>query len=305
VTFVATNATTVAAQAVPGTIAYLPSGSTPQPNNNSTISAIVRDDNNNLVKNARVNFTVVSDPSGGYLKSPSAVTDASGTASVTYVAGGNSSEQNGVVIRAQVGSSGVTDTATLTVAGQSLQVRLGTDNKIATTADNANQKTYLAIVTDAAGNAVPGVTVYFALRSEDYYIGSFQPNAGNTKWVAVPTDRCKNEDTNYNGNLDAGEDLTPNLDPAYVPNNKLDPGAVASVNASDVTDGAGIAVATLTYAKSYSLWVDVTLSARTGVTSNDPPTEVTFNLPGAAADYAPLTVDPPPIPFVASTCYSY
>jgi hypothetical protein len=303
VIFVATSATSATVQASPGTVQYT-TGSASQTNNSSTISVVVRDAQNNLVKNASVSFNI-TDPSGGRLTSSTGITDISGTTSVTYVSGGTSSAQNGVVITATVSSVGgvaipvVTGTTTLTVSGQSLQVRLGTDNKTTVTAppQNANSNTYLAIVTDAAGNPVVGTTVQFALRPGRYQKGTFVPDvATNTRWVPNVLVTCANEDVNFNGILDPGEDLVNN-------SGKLEPGAVASVNATGVTDAAGIAIATITYPKSFSLWTEVTLEARTTVTTNDPPTQTTFFLAGAAPDYTPLSTAPPPIPFGSSaTC---
>jgi len=304
VIFVATSASTATVQAIPGTV-QVTTGSASQTNNSSTISVQVRDAANNLVKNAGVNFTL-TDTSGGRLTSASGITDVSGSASVTYVAGATSSAQNGVTISASVNTVGgiaiapVTGTTTLTVSGQSLLVRLGTDNKVAVTPlpQNANVKTYVAIVTDAAGNPSVGTTVQFALRPGRYQKGFFVPDLTNTFWVQSVTATCPNEDLNFNGILDAGEGLV--AFPAGV-TPALRPGAVASVNATAVTDAGGVATATITYAKSFSLWTEVTLEARTAVTTNDPPTQTTFFLPGAAADYTPLTTPPPPIPFGSDT----
>lgn len=308
VIFVATSASNATVQAVPGTV-QVTSGSAAQTNNRSIITAVVRDAANNLVKNASVSFNLV-DPSGGSLQSSTGITDVSGITSVTYVAGPISSAQNGVTITATVNTVGgvavvpaVTGTTNLTVSGQSLQVRLGTDNKVIVTPlpQNANTNTYLAVVTDAAGNPVVGTTVQFALRPARYQKGFFVPDSGNTRWVPFVTATCNNDDLNFNGILDPGESLVvfpTGVSPA------LRPGAVASVNATGVTDAAGIATATITYAKSYSLWTEVTLEARTSVTTNDPPTQTTFFLSGAAEDYTPLTTAPPPIPFGSSnSCF--
>ncbi len=308
VVFVATTASSVTVQAVPGTV-QVTTGSASQSNNSSTISVLVRDAANNLVKNAGVSFTITADATGGRLTSSTGITDVSGSASVTYVAGATSSAQNGVTISATVSTIGgvaiapVTGTTTLTVSGQSLLVRLGTDNKTTVTPlpQNANTNTYLAIVTDAAGNPVVGTTVQFALRPGRYQKGTFIPAASpGTNWVQNVLATCPNEDLNFNGILDPGEGLV--VFPAGV-TPALRPGAVASVNATAVTDAAGIAIATITYAKSFSLWTEVTLEARTSVTTNDPPTQTTFFLAGAAPDYTPLTTAPPPIPFGSdNTC---
>jgi hypothetical protein len=300
VIFIATSASSATVQAIPGTV-QVTTGSASQTNNSSTITAVVRDLTNNLVKNAGVSFNLV-DSSGGSLTSSTGITDVSGSASVTYVAGPTSSAQNGVSITATVNTvngvaiAPVTGTTTLTVSGQSLQVRLGTDNKTTVTPlpENANTNTYLALVTDAAGNPVVGTTVQFALRPGRYEKGTFVPDATKTFWVTNVTVTCPNEDLNFNGILDPGEGLV--TFPAGV-TPALRPGAVASVNATAVTNDHGIAIATVTYAKSFSLWTEVTLEARTSVTTNDPPTQTTFFLAGAAADYTPLTTAPPPIPF--------
>ena len=303
VVFVATSASNATVQAVPGTI-QVTTGSASQSNNSSTISVVVRDAANNLVKNAGVTFSNPNDPSGGRLTSSSGVTDVSGSASVTYVASGTSSAQNGVTISATVNSIGgvsiapavVTGITTLTVAGQSLLVRLGTDNKVGGTAPT-NTKTYVAIVTDAGGNPSVGTTVNFALRPSRYAKGRWVP--AGTVWVqnfTTPFPYCANEDLNFNGILDPGEGLV--VFPAGV-TPALRPGAVASVNATAVTDASGVAIAKITYAKGYSYWAEVTLEARTAVTSNDPPTIATFFLPGPAEDYKDITIDPPgnPSPF--------
>lgn len=309
VVFVATSASSATVQAIPGTV-QVTTGSASQSNNSSTITVVVRDVANNLVKNAGVSFTITADPTGGKLTSSSGITDVSGSASVTYVAGGTSSAQDGVTISATVNTVGgvaiapVTGNTTLTVSGQSLLVRLGTDNKVTVTAapQNANTKTYIAIVTDAAGNPVVGTTVQFALRPGRYAKGTFIKDPTGSFWMANPLATCPNEDLNFNGILDPGEGLVTWPAGTPVPNPLL-PGAVASVNASGVTDSGGIATATVTYAKSFSLWTEVTLTARTSVTSNDPPTQATFILPGASADYTPVTTAPPPIPFGSdNTC---
>ncbi|TMH51438.1 MAG: hypothetical protein E6H50_03320 [Betaproteobacteria bacterium] len=297
VTFVATTASSVAAQAVPGTIQFT-TGAGSQTSNKSTISVVVRDAANNLVKNAGVNFTVTADPTAGSLSSARAITDINGGASVTYTAGTVSSPQNGVAIQATVTDiSGVpigvsvTDTATLTVSGQSLLVRLGTDNLVQPVPP-LNKKTWVAVVTDAGGNAVPNVTVIFALRPGRYLKGEydvFDTTAG--RWVrSVPPTVCQNEDKNFNGNIDPGEDD----DPVNGNNNgRLEPGGVATVNTSAVTDASGIANAVITYPKDHATWAEYSLEARTGVTSNDPPTVATFLLVALASDYTDKNVAPP------------
>ena len=293
VVFVATTASSAAVQAIPGTV-QVTTGSASQTNNSSSISVQVRDAANNLVKNANVSFSL-ADSSGGRLTAQSGTTDISGSASVAYVAGGTSSAQNGVTITATVNSingvaiAPVVASTTLTVAGQSLLVRLGTDNTVGG-ATPLNTKTYVAVVTDAAGNPSVGTKVNFVLRPGRYRKGTYNADPVNNVWVQAVSATCPNEDLNFNGSLDAGEGLVAwpaGVTPALLP------GAVATVNATGTTDASGIATATVTYAKNQSNWVEVTLEARTSVTSNDPPTQAVFFLPGLAADYNNLGVNPP------------
>ena len=289
VVFVATSASTVTAQAVPGTVSYT-TGSASQTNNSSTISVLVRDASNNLVKNASVNFTITADPSGGKLTSNNVVTDVSGSASVTYVAGATSSPANGVVISASVTKVNsvtiptISATTSLTVAGQANLVSLGTDNKVGGEAP-INTKTYIATVTDTAGNRVAGATVVFSLRPSRFAKGVYVKDTVNNVWVQSVKVICANEDTNFDGIIQTGEDISGN--------GKLDPGAPATVNATGTTDAAGNATATITYAKDRSNWAEMTLEARTGVAGNDPPTTATFFLPGVAADYTSISIAPP------------
>ncbi len=298
VAFVATTASSVTVQAVPSTI-QVTSGSASQATNSSTISVLVRDADNNLVKNAGVNFSITSDPSGGSLTAARAVTDVTGSASVTYKAGGTSSPSNGVVIRATVTDvngdasiaalpAPVVSTASLTVAGQSLLVRLGADNLVVSNSPVPTySKTYVAIVTDAAQNPVAGTTVRFSLRpgrfEKGYYVAPVPPGTFWTK-AATPT-TCPNEDLNFNGNVDPFEDTNTN--------GQLDPGGSAIVNATAVTDANGVANAIVTYPKDHATWAEMILEARTGVVGNDPPALVTFTLPGLAADYNVAAVPPP------------
>lgn len=294
VTFVSLSVNRIDVQAVPGTI-QVTTGSAAQTSNVATISAQVRDSAGNLVKNATVNFTDISSGSYGSLNSNIATTDVNGTASVTYTAGTASSPSNGVVIQATVTSvknapafAAKSNTTSLTISGQALLVRLGTDNLVGTSGPpTTNQKTYIATVTDSAGNAAPVKTsVAFSLRPGRFSKGYYTWDPVNSVWVQTITVTCPNEDVAFSGNL-----APPNVDTNG--NGVLDPGNVATVTATALTDATGVAPATLTYAKSYATWTEQILEARTGVAGNDPPAHVTFVLPGLGSDYTNASVAPP------------
>ena len=65
------------------------------PDEQATITAVVRDPANNLVKNKTVTFTL-TDVTGGTLSLASAVTDSQGRAQTVYTAGASTSARDGV-----------------------------------------------------------------------------------------------------------------------------------------------------------------------------------------------------------------
>lgn len=288
VVFVATDASDITVQAMPNTV-QVTTASASQTANSSTITAVVRDAAGNLVKNAGVNFSIVADPSGGSLTAARGITDVTGSASVSYVAGNISSPQNGVKIAATVSDVGgvaqgatVTNTTALTVTGQALFVRLGTD-KLVESATLLNVKKYIAIVTDSGGRPVVGAIVRFVVRPNRYDKGFYTAAIEGTETTpAVPATQfvtaiCDNEDTDFSGIIDSSKDTNQN--------GQLDPGGIASVNPSATTDANGIATASIAYPKSHATWIEVTLEARTGVAGNDPPALATFYLPGVKSEY--------------------
>jgi len=294
VVFITTSANSATAQAYPGTVAVNTGGGT---TNQSVISVVVRDVNNNLVKNAHINFTQVADVSGGSLAASAATTDITGSASVNYIAGSTTSGQNGVQIDATVDmvngvpiNTPVTSTVYLTVASQALFVRLGTDNKVYpnTPVPGTHTKQYTALVTDSAGNPAPdGTEVRFVLRPAMMTLPSFFKGHyfwNGIKWKQTITTSCVNEDADYDGLLGAGEDINGN--------GRLDPSGSATVTAT-ATTVSGFAIAQISYAKEFSFWAQMDLEARAGTVGNDPPTVVTVLLEGATDDYGSETVVPP------------
>jgi hypothetical protein len=296
VVFVTNTASTVTAQASPGTIGVNSAGTS---TNQSVISVVVRDAALNLVKSANVAFTLISDPSSGSLSAPVATTDINGIASVNYIAGATSSGLNQEVIAATVDSVGgvaitpISTTTNLTVAAQTYYVRLSTDNTIigGGTGSAFYTKNYYALVTDVGGHAVPNASIGFTLRPVDPATGpsfakGFYTVVG-TAWSRTTTATCVSEDLNYDGFKQPGEDVNGN--------GQLDPYGVASVNATAVTDSTGFAIASIKYNKNYAYWAQLVLEARTQVTGNDPPALVTVIMPGDAGDYGDINVAPPGI----------
>lgn len=278
--------------------------------NVATLTAVVRDVDNNRLANKVVNFRIDQDPTQGTLSTASAITDINGVAKSQYVPSSQSSPTNGVVISAKVADASVQSRPLLlTVASQNLFVRIGTDNSLETDAPNYIKK-YSAFVTDAAGNPVPNATVQFLIkpRQEDVYdttltptqfqqrsTGDFAYYKGRYVWrypFWVPTNGagsiptgCYNEDVNFNGIYDPTEDLNGN--------GVLDTGNSYSVNASMVTNSAGFALASITYPKDRANWTAVTLKATAQVSGTEATATASFILPAASSDLNKEDVSPP------------
>ena len=115
--FVATQPTLLNLQASPDTVPTL---------GQSTITAVLRDAQGNLVANQTVDFQL-QDTTGGSLSVGSAITDLQGIAQSTYTAGSIVSATNGVTITGTVpGTSVPAVTATLTVGGRTVFLVFGT-----------------------------------------------------------------------------------------------------------------------------------------------------------------------------------
>lgn len=283
VEFVATTPATINVQANPFTIA---------PNDQSAITAIVRDASNNLVKNQTVNFSL-DDITGGQLSVASSVTDSQGRAQTFYTASNTTSATDGVKVTASVAGTAITDTASLTVARREVFITIGTGNEI----EEPNQAQYtiqFAVqVTDSQGNGVAGVGVVLSLLSEIYTKGTWVlPLTGD--WVQSPTVSCPDEDVNRNGILDAGEDFNGS--------GKIEAGNVAAVVPGTVnTDANGFALVDVTYPQQFARWVQVVLEAQTSVQGTESSANTRFVLPIAASDVTRDT-NPPgnPSPFGTS-----
>ena len=272
--FVATTPATIAVQASPSRIAV---------NQNSEITAIVRDPNGNLVKGQQVTFLIEQDPTGGRIVGSPATTNSQGVAKVTYGATATPSADNGVVIRATVVSNtSINEAVSITVGGQAARITLGTGNEIIDASITLYKLPYTVLVTDNAGNAVSGATVSLKVVPVYYQKGAYgtDPSTpGSTELVplyTVSAPGCANEDVDFDGFLDAGEDLNAN--------GSLDPGNIASVPASITVGADGTGTFDVTYFKDRGNWVQVRLTASTTVSGNQANTSQQFTLPIAEAD---------------------
>jgi len=289
--FVADTAATIVAQASPNSIG--PDGQT------STISVVVKDVNGNLVKGKTVKFEL-TDISGGSIFPATAVTDSSGSASTVYTSL-STSAQDAVSIATTVVDNDVTDTVTLTVAKRGLFISLGTGNKLEELGTESYVKEYSVFVTDANSNPVTNEELTISAIPHKYYKGFWiQVYDGDEfiAWVAIGADalerlrtpglykkQCDNEDVNFDGILDLGEDF--NSD------GELTPGNIVAAAGTVITDDDGRAVVRITYPQSYGEWLDVKLIASAKVNGTESSAQTIFTLPVLAEHVLNEDVTPP------------
>ena len=257
------------------------------PNNQATITATVRDADNNRVKNARVAFSL-DDITGGTLSVGSAETDSQGRAQTFYTASDVLSGAQGITVSGFIEADpGITDDVTLTVVRRELFVAIGTGNDIAESADTtAYEIPYLVIVTDSEGNGVPDANVQLDVRSVQYSKGYWTQPGPNEPWFPFIRATCDDEDQNGNGLLDSDE-----IDENG--NGTIEAGNVVQiVNGDQNTDSEGRFVATLRYAKVYGAWTTVKLRAQVSVGGSETTEDLTFVLEVTAEDVEP-DVGPP------------
>jgi Bacterial Ig-like domain (group 1) len=279
----------------------------------STVTAVVRDAQGNLVKGRTVVFTL-DDVTGGTLSTGSVVTDSQGRAQTVYTASNTTSANEGVKITATV--QGVTPTlarqVALTVARREVFISLGTGNEITEPNTAQYRKEYIVQVTDSNGNGVANVPVSMRILSEIYHKGYRASGAGLTPpitgWLTFYTldnayaavTGCRDEDVNRNGVLDA------NLNEDFNNSGRIEAGNIAAVTPSNVTtDANGFALVVVSYPQEYAYYLQVALSASATVQGTEYVRTNRFMLEGSAEDFRDVqkAAPGPRSPFgVATTC---
>lgn len=295
--FVATTPTSLDLQASPVTVGV---------EEQSELTAIVRDASNNPVKNQVVQFVLES--TGGSLSVGQDTTDSQGRAQSVYTAGSDASAANGIVIRATIQSTAITDTVALTVAQQALALTLGTGNTLFEIGTATYAKEWVILVTDVAGNPIANKAVQTSVRSRRYAKGSlaWADPPGVWAYGANSPVFCPDEDVNKNGILDAGEDDNGNgrieagnrALVAAVPESAslTAPCATAGAqgtSAQVITNSQGRARVCVFYPQNYAEWVEATLTAAAGVTGTEGSQSSVFTLQVLASDVDDETEAPP------------
>ena len=313
-TFVATMPNSMNLQASPATVAV---------QGQSTVTAIVRDVNNNLVSGQTVDFQL-TDVTNGSISVGTAVTDLQGQAQTVYTASTRPSAANGVVITATIPTAPAVQAATvnLTVGGQTLFLSLGTGSNIFENVQKTQfQLPYVVQALDAAGNPVgnvqltmkvedlppvnpgpPLVNPPYAPAAPDFtaYSSSYAAYAKgfyaivSGKWVAQYSAYCLNEDVSGTGVLPPPVPPATSSPEDLNGNGVLDPGGVATVSPSPVTtDSTGTANVTIFYPEDHNTWVQVRLTATATVAGTQTSTSAVFYLPILATYLTNTSASPP------------
>ncbi|KQP48530.1 hypothetical protein ASF44_21725 [Pseudorhodoferax sp. Leaf274] len=285
--FTASTPDAIVLQVNPGAVPPNAAGSS---TNQAQLQAVVRDDSGNPVSGRTVNFTLVSDTSGGRLGAGIGTTDANGQVSDTFIPGPSSTATDGVQIRATVAGTAIQSTANLTVSARALFISIATSNTIGNLDETTYTKPFSLQVNDANGVAVANQTVTLSVMASSYGKGFMAWN-GNNAWVVASRLWCPNEDLNNNGRLDAGEDSvalgTGNG------NGRLEPGAPVIVAPGSVTtDASGRATFSLTYGEQYARWIEFELTARSAVAGTESRAVYKDVTPILASDVGTETVSP-------------
>ena len=296
--FIATTPDSVDLQASPLTVGVA---------EQSQLTAVVRDANNNPVKNRTVQFVLES--TGGSLSVGQDITDSQGHAQSVYTAGADASAVNGVVQ-----GTGINDTVALTVARQELALTLGTGNTLFEIGTATYAKEWVILVTDVDGNAVANKSVQASIRSRQYIKGQlgWADPPGVWTYAGNAPVFCPDEDANKNGILDAG--LGEDVGGLGNNNGILEAGNIALVAAVPETASLGAPCATagaqgtaanvvtnsqgraricVFYPQNYAQWLEATLTAKASVTGSEFSKSSVFILQVLAADVKTETDAPP------------
>lgn len=315
--FVADRAAKLEVQASPSTVGVNLSGSS---NESSQIIAVVRDQVDNPVKGARVNFSAMDPSAGAGLSQSFAITDDSGRAVVSFYPGAIPTGANRIVVTAAIDcaytvtgvqcaapASPPTDSIQLTAARRALQVRIGTGNEAVKVEQEGagavfNEVPYGVLVTDSAGNPATGVQLNATVVAVDYGKGYWQPipcAPGQPCWTQIveATPFCLSEDRNENMLLDQvplpSEDTNGDgvLTPGNVASAYFGPSGLAT---TATTDSQGSAVLRIRYLRDRSAWVNVRVRITASVPDGTEGAEaVSFLLPMLSSDLTSAAAAPP------------
>lgn len=261
--------------------------------NQANFRFLLLDSANQPIPNVRVRF--VKNGTGlGYdgtisTGTNTVLTNASGIAVSSYIAGLETSPTNGVLFRACYKATDFTNAedcpfsadANLTVAGSPVAISIGDDLTLEKGIATYAQR-FAVTVVDAAGRAVAGAPVSFSLDITHYLKGAYAQaeyyslspadiGLAGPDFTTLPIDFgarvfCPNEDFNRSKNLDASEDINNNdvLDPKS--SDILISSNTPGVN---TTDANGVIVLKVTWLQKVATWEVFRIKVTTNVSGSE------------------------------------
>jgi|RifCSPlowO2_12_1023861.scaffolds.fasta_scaffold00012_92 hypothetical protein len=243
--------------------------------NAAIVRVLFRGSSNNALPNVRVKFDLADDPNsvGGTFSVNNVYTDANGYATTSYIPGTKPSPTNGVIIRACYATTGAPAdvvcggsnvvSSTLTVTSEAVSVSIGSDENVYTDQALVYYRRFVVQVVDAAGRAMPGVTITPQVDLLNYAKGFFF----GEDYASRLDYQCVNEDLNRNATLDSSEDL--NHDLALSPRKADVAVSVETVGTDGKTDANGRIILRVTYPRSTASWVKYALNVAGSVDGSE------------------------------------
>lgn len=253
--------------------------------NTTRMTATVRNNAQQVVRDAPVSFSIVNPTGGGETIYPVIVyTDSSGTATTTFTSGTQSTDAIGVTVQASIVGTAASANIGIVIGGAPGSVVIGRGTTVELMADGASYRIPMAVqVADSDGNAVQGAEVSLSLWPAQYSSGVWfdaDPDPKAKNYVPYITGSFTNEDSNEDMYKNVGEDRNLNgiLDP---PNS-----SAGTVPPIVVTDDRGVGSFSLHYVKSSSIWIVDRIRARVTVRGTETTSFLTFRLPAEIGEAA-------------------
>lgn len=297
--FISTTPASLDLQATPTILGPNQAGQTTE---RSTLIATVRDLNGNPVKGRIIAFSNTTDPSGGSIDPPTAISDAAGRATATFIAGPQTSSPNGVQVTASVIGTALTSQALLSVSRTTLFVRVGAgDNVVKRDAPPTYTDRFAVVVTDSTGNPVANAQVLTRLTPLSYRTGSlcvgdltsgclatgtrYVPNPATVSAFLPSEDSGAGNPANArDGICQVGEDANGDR--------QLTPGNVAAATQVATTATDGTALIEIAYPQQFAFWTRVILEVTAKVGGSEGASSTVFNLTALASDWTDVSKTP-------------
>lgn len=271
-------------------------------NSSTEVKVRVLDAQGGAVKNAIVNLSVVEDSSGGHIDQSFVKTDENGIGTIIYTSGNNPTANEGVRIQAKVNAVELPDGKVNTVSVGPAEVKLTVQTtassigvSLADKISDDESKVYYfrngsAFVTNNSGQPAANQLITISLKPKTYIKGQFKVLVDKRQekiWVQERQE-CANEDQNFNGILDVGEDGNNN--------GQLEPGYKASILSKNlvstsnngvynlITDANGRADFQIRYPKEYANWFTMDMTVATLVDGSESSQSRGINFPISTDD---------------------